>query len=672
MFKYLLIIITTILLFGCTEDDAKKGCSPETPTGVCPVGEICSEGVCVDCLTSSDCSDPTKPICSDKVCVAGCSSNDDCEDWESCNPTTSQCQLLENRCLTSSDCSAALPICDESNTCIPFEVTIAHLNDTHSYLGESELSLFYDSVKTYTYVGGFAKIATKIKSLRDSNRHFMFLHAGDVFQGTLYFIKYEGMADLALLNDMGLDAMVLGNHEFDRTSELLANFITGASFEVLSSNIDATNDTFLTGKITPYFIKDFNGQKVGIIGVTLEDTPTISSPADELVFKSVKTSVQGAITELSTQGVNRIVVLSHQGYDLDKQLAQEVEGIDLIIGGHTHTLLGDFGDLGLSTAGEYPTVVESLAGKNVYVVQAWAQSKILGKVKLIFNGDGDISQISGNPLLLASDIFKVKNSEGVRVEVEPSVKESILNIISTKEVIEVVIADESASTKIATYKTGVDELQQEVIGNASETILHVRVPNTIHSDGTLLEHGSEVTPIVAHSIYLKAIAIGQDSHAALVNAGGVRTDIPAGEITVGTAYQMMPFLNSMVIIELTGAEVKTMLEEALVRALTGTENTGSFPYFYGFRYVAKSTAPHLTSIEVKNGETWEAIVDENSYKIATNSFIAGGGDGYNVLKNATGYKYDTGYTDSEILIDYCKEKESISKFSEHFVTITAE
>ncbi|MBN2693092.1 5'-nucleotidase C-terminal domain-containing protein [bacterium] len=672
MFKYLLIIITTILLFSCTEDEAKKGCSPETPNGVCPVGEICNAGVCVECLSNSDCTDSTKPICSDYVCTAGCSTNEDCEGWESCNTTTSQCELLENRCITSDDCSAALPVCDDNHSCIAFEVTIAHLNDTHSYLEESELSLYYDSVKTYTYVGGFAKIAAKIKSLKESNRNFMFLHAGDVFQGTLYFIKYEGMADLTLLNDMGLDAMVLGNHEFDRTSELLANFITGASFEVLSSNIDATNDTFLNGKIAPYFVKDFNGQKVGIIGVTLEDTPTISSPADELVFNSVKTSVQGAITELSNQGVNRIVVLSHQGYDLDKQLAQEVEGIDLIIGGHTHTLLGDFGDLGLTTAGEYPTVVESLAGKNVYVVQAWAQSKVLGKIKLIFNADGDISQISGNPILLASDIFKVKNSEGARVEVEASVKESILNIISQKDVIEVVTADDATSTKIADYKTGVDELQQEIISNAPEAILHVRVPNTTHSDGTLLEHGSEVAPIVAHSMYLKAIAIGQDSHAALVNAGGVRTDIPAGDITVGTAYQMMPFLNSMVVIELTGAEVKTMLEEALVRSLTGTENTGSFPYFYGFRYTAKSTAPHLTSVEVKNGETWEAIVDENSYKIVTNSFIAGGGDGYNVLKNATGYRYDTGYTDSEILIDYCKERESVTKFSEYFVTITVE
>ena len=176
--------------------------------------------------------------------------------------------------------------CTSSGNQKTFTLTIAHINDSHSNLEPSTLKISFNNKVTYTTVGGFPAVTAKVKQLRQSTGNFLFLHAGDALQGTLYFTRYQGMADLAFLKLMKLDAMCLGNHEFDKGLELLSKFINEAQkqFPVLCANMSADKEPLLTGKIKPYTIKKFGSRKVGIIGLITRDTPEISSQGDKVSF----------------------------------------------------------------------------------------------------------------------------------------------------------------------------------------------------------------------------------------------------------------------------------------------------------------------------------------------------------------------------------------------------
>jgi 5'-nucleotidase / UDP-sugar diphosphatase len=168
----------------------------------------------------------------------------------------------------------------------------------------------------------------------------------------LYFNRFGGRADCNLLNRMNLDAMTPGNHEFDRDPQALAAFADQANFAIVSANIDASKDPVLFSVIKPYIIKNVGGRKVGIIGLTTPDTPALSHPGPAIAFLDPEQAARKAIAALVAQGVRTIIVLSHLGYDRDVELAARLPEIDVIAGGHTHTLLGDFKALGL--AGEGP------------------------------------------------------------------------------------------------------------------------------------------------------------------------------------------------------------------------------------------------------------------------------------------------------------------------------
>jgi len=251
------------------------------------------------------------------------------------------------------------------------------MNDTHSHLDAlSNEELYFDGVKTRTDLGGAARMKTAIDVLSEDNENTLILHAGDAVQGTLYYTAYSGEADFVLLNYYGIDAMTLGNHEFDKGPGSVANYIAWAHFPIISANIDADAEPLLRGKILPFTLKVLGHNTVAIIGATTKDTESTSSPGENLKFEDVGKSVKNTVNLLKSLGLNKIILLSHIGYEEDIGLAESVSGIDVIVGGHSHTLLGDqaeFAEFGLSVpAGyDYPTVVKNPDGKDVLVVQAW-------------------------------------------------------------------------------------------------------------------------------------------------------------------------------------------------------------------------------------------------------------------------------------------------------------
>ncbi|MGE0087623.1 MAG: choice-of-anchor I family protein [Desulfococcaceae bacterium] len=527
-----------------------------------------------------------------------------------------------------------------------FPLTLVHVSDTHSHLEPTATSLNLNGTTTYLELGGYARLSTKVKAVRSENPNTLVLHAGDAVQGTLYFTKYEGEADFALLNAIGFDAMVTGNHEFDKGPELLSDIIGMADFPIIAANMDVSSEPSLAGKIPPYIIKEISGTKVGIIGLITPETAVISSPGSNITFLDQVTTAQKTVQELEAQGISKIIVLSHLGYEEDIALAGAVEGIDVIVGGHSHTLLGDVTDLGLNPAGPYPVRVYKKSGQDVCIVHSWEWAKAAGVLDLRFDDRGYIRFCRGDAVLLSGDSFQQKDANGNKADVSAEVKNELLAFIAAHPAIEVVSGDTGITALLSPYADGIEEMNQEVIAQVAEDLLHIRVPGT-HTSGTELSDGSQIAPVVAEGMLWKARSTGLNVQMSLQNAGGVRIDIPQGDLTVGKSYELLPFGNTLYILELTGAEIRTALQTGVTRG------SGAFPYVGGARYTVIDG--QVTDAEIRNaaGE-WEDINDDTVYLIATNAYLAGGGDGYTVLAEADGYRYDTGFGDAEVFIEYAQ------------------
>jgi 5'-nucleotidase/UDP-sugar diphosphatase len=285
---------------------------------------------------------------------------------------------------------------------------------------------------------------------------------------------------------------------------------------------------------------------------------------------------------------------------------------------------------------------------------------VLGRLTVGFDKDGVVTECSGNPSLLVGDAFTQKDASGKKVEVDGAEKHRILNIIEASPLITVVQEDPAALALRAPYKQGIQNMQSEVVAEIGEDLWHVRVPGTVHEiSGETMQHGSYLAPIVADSMLWKARSTGRHIHMAIENAGGVRTSLEKGSLTIGDVYELFPFGNTLVVLKLTGKQVKAVLEQAVSRASV-PDKDGAFPYVAGMRYRADMTKPEnkrILSIEIKGADDrWEAIERRAVYTVAINSYLAHGGDGYELLKEAASScpECDTGFNDAEIFMEYAK------------------
>lgn len=515
-------------------------------------------------------------------------------------------------------------------------VKIIHINDPHSHLEEEDIDIeISDGFEVTAPMGGFARVATKIKELEaEASDTSILLHAGDAISGTLYYTLYKGAADAALTNLVDFDAMAVGNHEFDDGDQNLADFIDLLEFPVISANVIPADGNVLEDKIRPYVIKKINGEKIGIIGLTIKDkTQNSSSPSDDITFLEEKDAVEDTVEILTNLGINKIILLSHYGHNYTTALAAEVDGVDVIVDGDSHTLLGDFSDIGLTASGDYPTEVTSPAGDKVCVVQAYQYSYVVGELNVSFDADGKVTSCSGTPVMLLGDIedFTTEvNDEDVALSAEQqSTVQTFIEGIST---VEVVAENSEAKTTLETYSTQVEELKATTIGHSGEALTHERIPGQAYF-GTAMPLGSDIAPIVAKGFLL------QDPNAdvCIQNGGGVRISIDDdSDITYDTAYTLLPFSNTLYELEMTGAEIKSVLEDAVDYSVFGS-STGAFPYAYGLKYDVDATqdkGSRIQNLEVKNKTTgeWSNISTDTMYTVITNNYIAGGKDGYTTFK----------------------------------------
>jgi len=565
----------------------------------------------------------------------------------------------------------------------PLPVNVLHINDHHSNLQPTvnALNLGTSGGSFNVPFGGFPQVAAKISELESQLDNVVKIHAGDAITGTLFYSLFKGQADADLMNSVCFDLFELGNHEFDDGDEVLRNFLDALNADpncdttTLAANVVPQVGTPLAPTtpndyVKPYAIREFDGQPVGFIGIDVANKTRFSSqPFETTQFLDEVETAQRYVDELGGLGINNIVLVTHYGYDNDLALASAVSGVDAIVGGDSHTLLGDFAGNGLPSAGAYPTVATNADGAPVCVVQAWQYSWVVGELGVTFN-DGRAASCTGTPHLLLGDAFTRTVANVVTPVAEPE-RSAILAAIDADPQLSIVAPDPGAAAALAFYSGQVTELSKQVIGTSGEVLCERRVPtvprgiapcngNALALNGAQLGVNGGFSQQVVSDAFL-ARAFRADF--AIQNGGGVRIAIPAGPITIATAYTLLPFSNTLVELDLTGQEVLNSIEDGLAfYASNPGGNTGAFPYGSHIRWdidMKQARGLRASNVEVKDrvSGAWAPLDVAGQYTVVTNSFMAGGGDGYATFKVArdAGRFTDTFINYAQGFIDYVVE-----------------
>ena len=259
------------------------------------------------------------------------------------------------------------------------------------------------------------------------------------------------------MNTVCFDAFALGNQEFDDGDAGLAKFLDHLRTEqcatpVLAANVKPevgksalakqSSSDYLQGSV----VLERGGQKIGVVGIDIANkTKNSSNPDASTQFLDETTSAQAEIDKLVAAGVREIVLLTHYQYKNDLKLAAALSDVDVIVGGDSHTLLGNrFADVGLNTGGEYPTRVNNKAGEPVCVVRAWVYGNVIGELSITFDGD-TVASCAGTPHLLLADSFKRKNDKRKRVELEGDARARVVAQVEAHPYLRITTPDANAS-----------------------------------------------------------------------------------------------------------------------------------------------------------------------------------------------------------------------------------
>lgn len=570
----------------------------------------------------------------------------------------------------------------------PLTLSIAHINDTHSAFDPIDGQFSAADLQVYNQWGGHPRLLTRIDQHRiaaeEHQLPFLVLHGGDAWQGTAYFKINEGRMNADILSRMGIDAMALGNHEFDLNNTLLNEFIEEVNFPVLAANIDTSADADLKDQdnLKPYTLFAFdgidktvieasqvrsaqrNGQHViAVFGIALDDMPNIAPNTGDVHFFDMVESAQQTVDKLEAAGVAHILAVTHIGNAQDVRIAEQVNGIDAIIGGHSHSLLGDFSNLGLTqSARAYAEKISNPDGRSfTCVVQAGEYAQAVGLLEISFDSQGRVSDCAGGNTLLSNQHFYTSSQRSTTFA--NAQHEHILTFIEAQENIAVVDEDPALREHIDEhYKDAMHAAYGDVIARLQRKITHVRQPGDSGSD----MHGSELAPLIASAQFawadqqaVKAVS-GLKPDFALVGAGGIRTSLEEGELREGhISLEVLPFASQLAIVPLRGSVVREVIEQTVTATLPQGAHAGRFPYGGQLRYTFAETEPgvrgEITLIEVNHGHIdaprWRPLEENVLYNVVMNSYIATGNDGWLPIAEAQSsesHRVDLAYRDGAL------------------------
>ncbi|CTQ60620.1 bifunctional metallophosphatase/5'-nucleotidase [Roseibium album] len=534
---------------------------------------------------------------------------------------------MKNRFLTAAVLSLSTAL--SSAAYADYSLSILHLNDLHSRI---ESINKYDSTcdaedeAEGKCFGGIARIKTKLDERRNAleadGRNVIILDAGDQFQGSLFYTTYKGDAAVEFLNEMNIDAMAVGNHEFDDGPEGLANFIGKATFPIISGNIEVSAEPLLKGKVPGIVILERGGEKIGIVSALAEDTVDTSSPGDGVRFIQAEDYLKGAVEGLEAAGINKIIAVTHMGLPRDMEIAAAVPGIDVIVGGHSHTLLSNTQE---GASGPYPVLVTNPEGKEVPIVQAYAYGKFLGELDVTWDDDGNLLKAEGEPILLDASVTP----------------------------------DEGFAGRVAELAAPIEELKGKVIGSSEDVIDGDR--------GSCRAGECQMGNLVAGPLLDQVM--DQGVQIAIQNGGGLRASIDGGEVTMGEVLTVLPFQNTLSTFQLKGADVVTALENGVSQVEDGA---GRFPQVAGLKYSwtrkKDPGAGRVLVVEVMEDGNWVPLDPEKVYGVVSNNYMRGGGDGYKVFAENGMNAYDFGPGLEAVVADYLAARNGYAPYTDGRIT----
>ncbi|MDX0581845.1 LysM peptidoglycan-binding domain-containing protein [Sinorhizobium medicae] len=507
-----------------------------------------------------------------------------------------------------------------------YELNILHINDLHSRIesiNKFDSTCSVEEEGKNECFGGVARLKTLIDQKRQerTGKNLLLLNAGDNFQGSLFFTTYKGAAEAEFLNLMKFDAMTVGNHEFDESEDGLASFLDKVTFPVVTANVLPSHKSKIGDRIKPSIVLDVGGQKVGIVGAVANDTPELASPGPDILIGEDVATITSAVEELKKQGINKIVALTHVGYPRDLAAIAKIPDVDVVVGGHSHSLLSNTDE---KAEGPYPTMVDNPGGYKVPVVQAGSYSKYLGDLMVTFDDNGVVKAAKGDPIL-----------------VDSSVK-----------------PDETVVARVKELAKPIEELRTKVIGKTEAPIDGSRESCRAKE----CEMGSLVADAMLDRVK------GQGVTVAITNGGGLRASIDGGDVTMGEVITVLPFQNTLSTFQLKGADIRAALENGLSQV---EEGGGRFPQVAGLRFSfdrSKPAGSRLVSVEVEDGGALAALDPEKTYSLVSNNFMRGGGDGYAVFKDKGENAYDYGPGLETVLADYLAAHQPFKPYTSGRIT----
>ncbi len=510
-----------------------------------------------------------------------------------------------------------------------YQLNILHINDFHSRIEainkfDSTCSAEEESKKEC--FGGAARLKTAIDQRRAAlaGQNVLTLNAGDNFQGSLFYSTYKGTAELEMVNAIKFDAMTLGNHEFDDGEKALAPFMDKVAFPVTAANVEISDASTIKKKPEPSVVLEIGGQKIGIIGVVTTETPELASPGPNVKFTDDVAAITKEAAKLKAEGVNKIIALTHVGYTRDLSDIAKIPDVDVVVGGHSHTLLSNTDP---KAEGPYPTMIDNPGGYKVPVVTAASYSKYLGDVVITFDDNGVVKEAKGDPILIDSSFTP----------------------------------DPQIAARITELAKPIEDLRKKVIGSSEGPIEGDRKVCRVEE--------CSMGNLVADAMLDRGKSQGMQI--AIQNGGGLRSSIDGGDVTQGEVITVLPFQNTLATFQLTGADIRAALENGLGKI---EEGAGRFPQVAGMKYSFDKSKPpgsRVVSVEVKDGDAFVALDDAKTYGVVTNNYMRAGGDGYSIFATAGKNAYDFGPDLADVTADFLAAHSPYKPYTDGRVTEVA-
>lgn len=517
-----------------------------------------------------------------------------------------------------------------------FTATVLHTNDVHGrfeQITKSGTRCTDKAASANECVGGIARQKALVKQTIDSGANVLFLNSGDYYQGSIWFYILGPPIVVDAVNYLKHDAMTLGNHEFDRGAEGLAPFLNGTKVPVLGCNVDMSEEPLLKDlQVKPSMVLEKGGQKIGLIGYVTPNTVFLAKPG-KVRFTDEVECIQREAIKLRAAGVSIIIAMGHSGVLRDVEICQSVPEVSLVVGGHSHTLLYSGPTVNGKVSGDrpqgpYPTVVDRPGLAPCLVVQDFYMGKYMGNITVTWNERGDAVNWTGQPTLLDHTI--PQDPDGLAL---------------------------------------LDKYREQVATKRKEPVGHTKV--YLEGYKPTCRFGECNMGSLVADAFLKKMAADPSENgtwspvaAAILNAGGIRSSIDeqstGGTITVEDVVNVIPFSNTLIVLNVTGSQLKDLFEFSVYRNdVNKSVYPGEFLVVSGIRVVYdvnRKPGQRVVDLQILCRKCripkFERVRDTDVYRIVTISYIFTGGDNFNFSFVKPNDQYNTGLDDAETVIEY--------------------